>query len=145
MYIYLYPYTLTSTHLKYPLHQHTLHPFLPIHPPYNSPTHAHITHPIYTHLHSPHTHPPLSMHTPHQGRGNDVTLTHSTFHQNTAHNIGSAVMFASLLYVQNRAESHHYLTEDWSVTCPNNQSDSSFALPNFVHTNAAMVQVWHCI
>lgn len=92
-----------------------------------SPTHTHITHLIYTHPHSPHTHPPLSMHTPHQGRGNNVTLTRSTFHQNTAHNIGSAVMFASLLYVQNRAESHHYLTEDWSVTCPNNQSDSSLA------------------
>lgn len=85
-------------------------------------THPHITHLIYahpvtlhirTHLSSPCTHHTM------QGRGNNVTLTHSTFHQNNAHDIGSAVMFASLLYVQNRAESHHYLTEDWSVTWPN--------------------------
>ena len=43
-----------------------------------------------------------------QGAGNLVILSESTFFGNSATHIGSAVMFASFLYVQNRHESYHY-------------------------------------
>ncbi len=48
-----------------------------------------------------------------QGAGNSISLSDSTFINNTANNVGSAVMFASLLYVQNRMESLHYKVRDW--------------------------------
>ena len=48
-----------------------------------------------------------------QGAGNLVTLSNSTFNENVASEVGSAVMFASLLYVQNRNESLHYTVKDW--------------------------------
>lgn len=123
--------------LHIPLPHHTLLPFLSMHNPFShAHTPTHHTFNLHTPCNSPHTHlpSPCTHHTM-QGRGNNVTLTHSTFHQNNAHDIGSAVMFASLLYVQNRAESHHYLTEDWSVTGLTNQSDSSLTSPSLVHTN----------
>ena len=47
-----------------------------------------------------------------QGAGNIVSLTESTFEENYASDVGSAVMFASLLYVQNRDPSHHYQVKD---------------------------------
>ena len=43
-----------------------------------------------------------------QGAGNLVTVSGSTFISNSGNIVGSAVMFSSFLYVQNRHESHHY-------------------------------------
>lgn len=43
-----------------------------------------------------------------QGSGNVVSLSDSYFEGNSANDVGSAVMFASLLYVQNRNASYHY-------------------------------------
>ena len=48
-----------------------------------------------------------------QGEGNVVSVLGSHFFNNTGTEVGSAVMFASLLYVQNRVESLHYRVRDW--------------------------------
>lgn len=48
-----------------------------------------------------------------QGAGNSIALSESTFVNNRASEVGSAVMFASLLYVQSRVESRHYKVHNW--------------------------------
>ena len=48
-----------------------------------------------------------------RGSGNMVSLSGSYFSENTGREVGSAVMFASLLYIQNREESLHYQVKDW--------------------------------
>jgi hypothetical protein len=47
-----------------------------------------------------------------QGAGNNITLRESCFEGNFASDVGSGVMFASLLYVQNRMSSHYYQVSD---------------------------------
>ncbi len=47
-----------------------------------------------------------------QGAGNLVSISECTFVNNRANNVGSALMFASFLYVQNRNESLHYVTSN---------------------------------
>ena len=47
-----------------------------------------------------------------QGSGNKIRLRDSYFEQNTAFDVGSGVMFASLLYVQNRKSSYNYEVSD---------------------------------
>lgn len=47
-----------------------------------------------------------------QGSGNKITLRDSYFEENTAIDVGSGVMFASLLYVQNRQSSYYYQVSD---------------------------------
>ena len=48
-----------------------------------------------------------------RGSGNMLSLSGSYFSENTGREVGSAVMFASLLYIQNREESLHYRVKDW--------------------------------
>ena len=48
-----------------------------------------------------------------QGEGNMVSVSDTHFFNNTGSEVGSAVMFASLLYVQNRVQSLHYRVKDW--------------------------------
>ena len=43
-----------------------------------------------------------------QGSGNKISLSDSYFEKNIASDVGSGVMFASLLYVQNRKSSYYY-------------------------------------
>ena len=50
-----------------------------------------------------------------QGSGNQVLLSDSYFEGNSASDVGSAVMFASLLYVQNRKASYFYRVSNKSV------------------------------
>ena len=47
-----------------------------------------------------------------KGSGNIITLRESYFERNTAINVGSGVMFASMLYVQNRLSSNYYKVSD---------------------------------
>ena len=47
-----------------------------------------------------------------QGAGNRVLLRDSYFEENFSDGVGAAVMFASLLYVQNRNDSYHYLVNN---------------------------------
>ena len=47
-----------------------------------------------------------------QGSGNKISLRDSHFERNGASNVGSAVVFVSLLYVQNRQSSHFYQVSD---------------------------------
>ena len=47
-----------------------------------------------------------------QGSGNRISLRNSHFEGNFASDVGSAVMFASLLYVQNRKSSYFYQVSD---------------------------------
>ena len=47
-----------------------------------------------------------------QGSGNVITLSESHFEENSASDVGSGVMFASLLYTQNRKSSHYYQVSD---------------------------------
>ena len=47
-----------------------------------------------------------------QGTGNKVSLRDSYFEGNVASDVGSGVMFASLLYVQNRMSSFYYQVSD---------------------------------
>lgn len=47
-----------------------------------------------------------------QGAGNKISLRDSYFEGNEAYNVGSGVMFASLLYVQNRFSSYYYQVSD---------------------------------
>ena len=47
-----------------------------------------------------------------QGAGNRVVLSDSYFEENFSDDVGGAVMFASLLYVQNRKDSYHYLVKN---------------------------------
>ena len=48
-----------------------------------------------------------------QGQGNVVSVTRSVFENNTALEVGSGLMFGSLLYIQNRVRSQHYRVIDW--------------------------------
>lgn len=48
-----------------------------------------------------------------QGQGNKVSVAQSVFENNTAVNVGSGLMFGSLVYIQNRVRSLHYKVEDW--------------------------------
>ncbi len=50
-----------------------------------------------------------------QGAGNSVSLSESKFFNNMANEVGSAVMFASLLFIQSGIESLHYEVSDWYV------------------------------
>lgn len=51
------------------------------------------------------------------GSGNQVSLMDSYFESNCASDVGGAVLFASLLYVQNRKASYHYQVSNKSVFC----------------------------
>ena len=48
-----------------------------------------------------------------QGQGNMVSVARTVFENNTAFEVGSGLMFGSLLYIQNRVRSQHYRVEDW--------------------------------
>ena len=48
-----------------------------------------------------------------RGSGNMLSLLGSRFAENRGRDVGSAVMFASLLYIQNRQQSIHYRVRDW--------------------------------
>ncbi|CAI8022048.1 hypothetical protein GBAR_LOCUS12974 [Geodia barretti] len=62
-----------------------------------------------------------------KGSGNIITLRESYFERNTAINVGSGVMFASMLYVQNRLSSNYYKVSD-NVFFNNSSPGGTFAV-----------------
>ena len=139
MYICLHPYTLTSTHLKYPLHQHTLHPFLPpIILPHMPTSHIQFTHTFTLHIHT------LPSPCTHYTRG-EVTMSPSHIPLSTKTPLITSVLQLCLLHCST------FRTGQSLTTISQRIGQSHVLTINQIHHSLClilcipMVQVWHCI